>query len=304
MTEGDSPTVARRRIRLALREARDSAGLTQLQVAEEMEWSLSKVIRIENGDVTIAPNDLRPLLSFYGIKDRKQVSDLLTSSRIARARQRQAWYQTPEYRDYLSDAMRRHIEYETEAVAVRSYSIYYLPGYLQTEEYAAALTGTFDEEDIGTRERVRILIKARQLRRQTLVSRLDSVQVFVLLDESVFMRPIGGARVFAQQLTEMRRMASEGLIHLRMLPFALDYPIANNGSYDLLALIDSGTESEILYRENGVSDEIIEDKTATSRHRKRFEQLWHISNDEADTIRFLDSRIMDLETQSQNRQRS
>src|SRR3954454_25012159 len=159
MAEGDSPTVARRRVRLVLRAAREAADYTRLDVAERMEWSLSKVIRIENGDVTIAPNDLRPLLSFYGIKERNTVSDLLTSARIARARQRQAWYQAQEFRDHLSDATRRHIEYEAEAVAVRSYSIYYLPGYLQTEEYATALTGTFDEEDIGSRQRVQLLIK-------------------------------------------------------------------------------------------------------------------------------------------------
>ncbi|MEU8232439.1 helix-turn-helix transcriptional regulator [Actinoplanes sp. NPDC048967] len=304
MTEGDSPTVARRRIRLALREARDAAGLTQLQVAEEMEWSLSKVIRIENGDVTIAPNDLRPLLSFYGIKDRKQVSDLLTSARIARARQRQAWYQAPEFRELLSDATRRHIEYESEAVAVRSYSIYYLPGYLQTEQYAAALTGTFDPEDIGSLERIQLLIRARRTRQETLFARAGNVQVFVLLDESVFMRPIGGAQVFAEQLSEIRRRAGDGLIHLRMLPFNLDRPIANNGSYELLALRDRGADSEILYRENGISDEIIEDRATTGRHRRRFEQLWHLSNDEPDTIRFLDTRIKDLETQSQSRQRS
>jgi transcriptional regulator with XRE-family HTH domain len=283
-------------VRLALREAREQANLTQQQVADEMEWSLSKVIRIENGDVTIAPNDLRPLLSFYGIKDRKQVSDLLTSARIARARQRQAWYQTPEFRELLSDATRRLIEYEAEAVAIRSYSIYYMPGPLQTEEYASALTGKFDEEDIGSRERVQLLIKARQLRRESLFARLQTVKMYVLLEESVFMRPIGGALVFAEQLREMRRLAREGHIHLRMLPYALDYPIANNGSYDLLALSDSDTDSEILYRENGMADEIVEDKATNSRHRKRFEQLWHLSNDETDTIRFLDSRIKGLET--------
>ncbi|MGW4940569.1 helix-turn-helix domain-containing protein [Actinoplanes sp. NPDC004185] len=297
MTEGDSPTVARRRIRLALREARDAAGLTQLQVAEEMEWSLSKVIRIENGDVTIAPNDLRPLLSFYGIKDRKQVSDLLTSARIARARQRQAWYQAPDFRDHVSEATRRLIEYEAEAVAIRSYSIYYIPGPLQTDEYAKALTGKFDEEDIASKK-AELLVKARHLRRQALVSRLDTIQVYVLLEESVFMRPIGGAQVFAEQLLEIRRLAGQGLLHLRMLPFALDYPIANNGSYDLLALSDRDVDSEILYRENGMADEIVEDKATTARHRKRFEQLWHLSNDETDTIRFLDSRIQELETKS------
>src|SRR5689334_18400759 len=69
MAEGDSPTVARRRVRMALREAREAAGYTQHEVADEMEWSLSKVIRIENGDVSIAPNDLKPLLNFLNVRN-------------------------------------------------------------------------------------------------------------------------------------------------------------------------------------------------------------------------------------------
>ena len=55
MAVGDSPTIARRRVRLALREARERADHTQFQVAAEMEWSLSKVIRNEIG------GDLRSL---------------------------------------------------------------------------------------------------------------------------------------------------------------------------------------------------------------------------------------------------
>jgi transcriptional regulator with XRE-family HTH domain len=297
MTEAVSPTVARRRVRMALREAREASNFTQQQVADQMDWSLSKVIRIENGDVTIAPNDLRPLLSHYGIKDRADVSDLLTFAKIARTRQRQAWYQGADFREYLSDATRRLIEYEAEALAIRSYSIYYMPGPLQTSDYASALTGKFREE-ISPSTKVELLLKARQLRRQTLLSRLATTQVYVLLEESVFMRPIGGPKIFTEQLLELRRLAGEGLIHMRMLPFALDYPIPNNGSYDLLALSESSEDSEILYRENGMTDEIVEEKAMTARHRKRFEQLWQLSKDETDTIRFLDSRIKDLETQS------
>ncbi|MFI7601372.1 helix-turn-helix domain-containing protein [Actinoplanes sp. NPDC049681] len=74
MAEGDSPTVARRRVRLALREAREAAGYTQLDVAEQMEWCLGKVVRIENGDVTNAPNDLRPLLTYLTVEDRASPS--------------------------------------------------------------------------------------------------------------------------------------------------------------------------------------------------------------------------------------
>ena len=58
----DSPAIARRRVRLAVRDARLDKKLTQSEVAEAMEWSLSKVMRIESGEVTISPNDLRPLL--------------------------------------------------------------------------------------------------------------------------------------------------------------------------------------------------------------------------------------------------
>src|SRR3954453_18714589 len=113
MAEGESPTVARRRVRMVLREAREAAGFTQLEVAEEMEWSLSKVIRIENGDVSIAPNDLKPLLNFLQVKDRAFVADLIDAAKVARTRQRQAWYQTPEYREFLTDPLRKLIEFET-----------------------------------------------------------------------------------------------------------------------------------------------------------------------------------------------
>src|SRR5690349_5641596 len=125
MAEGDSPTIARRRVRLALREARERANLTQHQVAEAMDWSLSKVIRIENGDVSVAPNDLRPLLGFLGIKDKAFITSLISDTRIARTRQRQAWYQTPQFREFLTDSLRKLIEYEIEATEIRSYSIYY-----------------------------------------------------------------------------------------------------------------------------------------------------------------------------------
>src|SRR3982751_2186993 len=61
------PMLARRRLRQALRRARETAGLTQEHVAGEMEWSLSKVIRIEAGIVGVAANDLKALFRLYNI---------------------------------------------------------------------------------------------------------------------------------------------------------------------------------------------------------------------------------------------
>jgi transcriptional regulator with XRE-family HTH domain len=299
MTEGDSPTVARRRVRLAIREAREAAALTQQQVAEEMEWSLSKVIRIENGEVSIAPNDLRPLLGYLGIKDRNRIAAMLADAKVARTRQRRAWWQNPELREQLTEPLRRFIEYEAEAVAIRSYSIYYMPGLVQTPEYARALTGTFHEEI--PQERIRALLEARKLRRESLLSRLGSLKYYMVLDESVFMRPTGGPVVFAAQLREMHRLAEQGLLQIRMLPFDLDSPIANNASYDLLSLGDDAGD-EVLYRENGLTDELVEDRASTLRHRRRFERLWHLAATEADTIRFIAARISNLEKTIAGRQ--
>jgi len=289
MAEGDSPSIARRRVRLVLREARERADLTQLQVAEEMEWSLSKVIRIENGDVTISPNDLKPLLVYLGIKDKALVGSLIADARVARTRQRQAWYQTPEYREHLTDSMRKLIEYEAEATEIRYYTINYIPGPLQTPEYARALMARFEDE-VTPIQRAR-RAEARKLRFETLQARIGQVQIFVMVDESVLRRTIGGPAVFARQLRQIQRLAENGVIHIRMLPFSLDAAVTNNATFDLLML----SEGEVLYRETGVGDETLEDRESTSRHRARFDKVWQEVANEEDTINFIRRRIEILE---------
>src|SRR4051794_27989546 len=102
MTSPESPAGARRRVRPAGREAREAKGLTQGHVAEAMEWSQSKVIRIESGEVTISPNDLRPLLAYLDIVDKATVERLVRDSRSAR--QRRMWWDEPQVREHLTEA--------------------------------------------------------------------------------------------------------------------------------------------------------------------------------------------------------
>src|SRR6185503_902046 len=101
----DSPAIARRRVRRAVRDARLAKGDTQTDVAEAMEWSQSKVIRIESGEVTISPNDLRPLLTYLGIVDKTTVDRLVRDSRSSR--QRRMWWDETRVRDHLTDASRQ-----------------------------------------------------------------------------------------------------------------------------------------------------------------------------------------------------
>ncbi|MDI6100561.1 helix-turn-helix transcriptional regulator [Actinoplanes sp. NEAU-A12] len=287
MTDGDSPIIARRRVRLALREARDRAGLTQNQVAEEMEWSLSKVIRIENGDVSISPNDLRLLLGFLGVKDRAVVADLLAAARIARTRRGQAWYQAAEFRDSLTDSMRKLIEYESEATEIRSYSIYCVPGYLQTPAYSEALMSRYEDEiseELRTRR-----IEARNRRRDALQGR--DVAFLLMVDESVLRRMIGGPAVFAEQLRHLSEAVERGVLRIRMVPFSLDSSITTNASFDLLEI----GQSEVLYRETGFNDEMVEDRETVAKHRARYDREWQEVADETDTIQYIERQIKELE---------
>ena len=299
MADGDSPGAARRRVRLAIREAREAAGPTQAQVAQEMEWSLSKVIRIERGDVTVSANDLRALLGYLKVRDRVVVGALLADARIARTRPRRLWYQQPEFREHMSDAFRRLVEYETGATVIRSYSVYYLPGPLQTPAYAAALLNAWNGEIPS--DRVRVLVEARRLRHEQMLARLENVRVFLVVDQSVLARAIGDPQVLADQLTELHDLASRGLLRVRMLPFDLASPIANNGSFDLLCIGDE-PDVALMYRENDLTDELVEDRGVTARHRGRFDQLWHAASSQADTIGFIAERIEALQMKISERQ--
>src|SRR4051794_34940481 len=223
MAAGDSPMIARRRIRLALREAREAKSLTQSEVAEAMEWSLSKVIRIEGGEVSISPNDLRPLLAYLGIRDRATVDSLVADAKIARTRQKRFWWQDERFREHLTPATQRLLEFEQEAVAVRYFAIYLIPGPLQTRLFAETVyrqfTDRFSQEEIDVR------VESRMRRRRALLDRPDPPKLSVLLDESLVWRPYGGKAVLIEQLTDLHRLATDGRIDLRIVPFAVEAPL-------------------------------------------------------------------------------
>jgi transcriptional regulator with XRE-family HTH domain len=298
--EGISPTVARLRVRLALREARERAALTQHDVAEAMEWALSKVVRIERGDVSVAPNDLRPLLAFLDVGDPGTVAGLLALAKIARTRQRAAWHQRPEFREHLTNAMRRHIEYEAEASEIRYYQAFYMPGPLQIPAYAQAGLDRYADDDIPSETR-RLRAAAREHRRQTLLSRIAAgLRVYALLDESVLHRPLGGPAVFRDQLRQMYELAAAGKVRMRMIPFVFDSAVTNNATFDLLTLpaaeVDRAESTEVLYRETALHDEIVEGDWV-GRHRDRFDRVWRAAMTEDETIRFVRDRIDELEEQ-------
>jgi transcriptional regulator with XRE-family HTH domain len=151
------PTVQRRRLRVELRNARDAAGLRQAEVANAMEWSLSKLMRIERGEVSVSTNDLKALLSHYGVKDKGKVNELLELARSARG---SSFYD--QYTDVLKLGFKEYLAYEASASVIRQYEPVLIPGLLQTEEYARGLFVDMARADPETTDKAWTVRQHRQ----------------------------------------------------------------------------------------------------------------------------------------------
>jgi Predicted transcription factor, homolog of eukaryotic MBF1 len=265
----DSPAAARRRLRFALRAARDEAGLTQAEVAERLEWSVSKVNRIENGEVTISATDLRALINLLGVTDRETVDRLTAWGRTARSR---GWWDQPDYRAHLTPAMRQWIQYEAEATTIRCYQPTIIPGALQTPEYAQEILSFWTDIPDETRA-VRHAVRAE--RRQRLFQGPDRPIFLLLLDESVVHRQVGGPAVMADQLRSVLTMIRNNELIVRIVPMIHGAMIGQAGSFSIIDLVED--ESAVLYQEMLYEDHIRDDRETVDLYRSLFERMWEVA---------------------------
>lgn len=266
MTTGESPAAARRRVRLAIRRAREAKRLTQRQVAKALEWSLSKVNRIEAGEVTVSGTDLQAMLRLYDVTDPERVQTLVAEARVAR---RRGWWDQPEFREHLTPAMVQSIQFETEATAISSYQPTVIPGVLQTRAYATAVISVWRGGDLADDDRASRL-EVRTIRRDRMFGRPDPPDYLLVLDESVLLREVGGPQVMADQLYDLLGMIGNGNVTVRVVPLAH----AALYAVGLFVIYANDDEDVALYRESSFADEVLYSSETIARHRDLFEQLW------------------------------
>src|SRR5262249_7970159 len=182
LTAGPDPTVHRRRLRNELRKAREAAGKTQRDVAAAMDWSQSKLIRIETGAVNISTNDLRVLLAHYDV-DQARVSPLVELARAAREAPRWSIYKDVASAEYIS-----FLGYESSASVIRNFEPLVVPGLVQLEEYAREVIRMAEP---GDPQRIDALVDLR-MQRQEIISREQPPDLHFIMDEAVVRRVEGG----------------------------------------------------------------------------------------------------------------
>lgn len=261
-----SAALQRLRLRTELRKARTGAGLTQREVAKMMEWSPSKLIRIEAGEVGISINDLRPLLGAYGITDRRRIDGLLD---LARGSRKMPY---TEYRDLYGKEVLQFFALESAASIIRQYSSLVLPGPLQTEEYARAVMRAYDKGI--SEEKADRAVEARLARQEQLTSGVgNDRQLFYILDEAVVRRQVGGRGVMRAQLERLAELAAQPGITIQILPFTVG---AHPGVMGPFTLFEFETDEmpDSLFIENSRGDTYSSNAPEeTGRYLERFWEL-------------------------------
>lgn len=257
---GASLTVRQRELGRRLRQLRYQHGLTVEDVAGQLLCSATKVSRLETGMRRPSLRDVRDLCALYDLDD--QMSTELMN--LARGAREQGWWT-----QYVDVSFEPYIGLEAEATAITCYSMYYVPGLLQTEEYARALIKAIapriEPEIYEQRVEVR-------LRRQQLLEQDDRPRYRVLLDEAVLHRRVGGTQVMYAQLSKILEAEKKDQAAVQIIPFDVGAHAAQDSNFVLLEF-DEPSVSPVIYVEGLTGSRYIDREADVDRYREAVERL-------------------------------
>ncbi|MGV9261630.1 helix-turn-helix domain-containing protein [Streptomyces sp. NPDC003703] len=202
-----------------LRQLRERAGVSFEEAARTIEVTPLTVRRIEKAEVGLRIPYVRELLRAYGVPD-AEIDDFAA---LAREANKPGWWY--KYRDVLPEWFKAYVSLESEASVIRLYEPHYVPGLLQTFDYAVALmrVGFPNESKEELARRV-----ALRLKRQDLLDRPGAPAVWAILDETVLRRPVGGAAVMRAQVDRILEALETPKVRIQIMRYAVG---AHPGAY-------------------------------------------------------------------------
>ena len=210
---GAGPTARRIVLGAHLKRLRERAGIGRADAAWTIRGSDSKMSRLETGKVGFKERDVADLLTMYGVTEgveRDQVLEMAARSNES------GWWQ--RYNDTIPGWFEDFVGLESSAARIQSYDLLFVPGLLQTRDYARAIVSggrpDSDSPEIDNRLAVR-------LGRQRILHRSNAPTYWSVIDESAFGRPVGGPRVLNAQIEHLLELASLPSIVLQILPSAV-----------------------------------------------------------------------------------
>ena len=219
------PVALRMILGAQLRRLRQARGLSREEAGHEIRSSESKISRMELGRVGSKTRDVRDLLSFYGVTAEDDREPLM---RLARQAREPGWWQ--EYGDVMPAWFEEYVGLESAASLIRTYEVQFVPGLLQTDEYARAVAtagGDESSEDVDRHVRLRMT-------RGGLLGRAAAPRLWAVVDEAALRRPIGGVEVMRRQVAALIDAVARPNIRLQVMPLHFGAHSAEGGAFTIL----------------------------------------------------------------------
>ncbi|MEZ0077505.1 transcriptional regulator with XRE-family HTH domain [Planotetraspora sp. GP83] len=282
---GSGPTALRILLGSQLRRLRENKGISRDEAGSRIRGSESKISRMELGRVGFKERDVADLLSLYGVEDertRAVVMDL-----VEKANEPGWWHR---FNDLLPSWFQAYVGLEEAAERIRTYEVQFVPGLLQTKEYARAVimagaVGAAPEE-IARRVDLR-------LERQRVLDGDKSPLFWAVIDEAALRRPIGGVEVMRGQLQHLIDLMNQPNVTIQVMPFSFGGHAAEGGAFSILRFNDVELP-DIVYVEQLASALYLDKREEVDRYSEVMERLCAVSTTPAETVNLLRQIMAEL----------
>jgi len=269
-----APTVRLRRLAAELRRLRKGADLTREAVTDKTGINNATLYRIETARARPQMRTLASLLNLYEVDDEQR--SYLTS--LCRDASQQGWLRP--YHSDLPEEYTAYISFESEAQGVRNYESLFIPGLLQTEDYArAVIRGVLPSAtDAEVEDRVRARIE-----RQDVLSKDTPLKFWAVLDEAALHRVVGGPAVMRAQLDRLASAAKAPSVTFQVIRFGAGAHPGMPGQFVLMDFIDP-MDTDMIYIDTMAGDLFLESDADISRYRTIFDNLVAVALSPNDSV--------------------
>ncbi|WP_169987681.1 MULTISPECIES: helix-turn-helix transcriptional regulator [unclassified Microbispora] len=282
---GSGPTALRILLGSQLRKLRESKGISRDEAGQCIRASESKISRMELGRVGFKERDVADLLALYGVED-EETRDVVMNL-VERANEPGWWHR---FNDLLPSWFQAYVGLEEAAERIRTYEVQFVPGLLQTKEYARAVimagaVGAAPEE-IARRVDLR-------LERQRILDGGNSPKFWAVIDEAALRRPIGGVDVMRGQIQHLIDLMNQPNVTIQVIPFSYGGHAAEGGAFSILRFADPDLP-DIVYVEQLASALYLDKREEVDRYSEVMERLCAVSTTPTETVDLLRQIMADL----------
>lgn len=279
-TGAGSPTALRIVLGARLRRLREAKRISPEEAGYVIRASHSKISRLETGRVSFKDRDVVDLLTLYGVTDEAQREEI--RGLASRANHPGWWH---DYSDMLASWFEDYLGLEEAAVQICTYEAQFVPGLLQTEDYASAviLLEYSNPKEISRRVSLRMA-------RQAILSGPDPTSLWAVLDEAALRRPIGGVRAMRAQLKHLIEMAQQPNVTVQIMPFTSGGHAAAGGSFSLLHFAENDLP-DMVYLEQLASAQYLDKQDVVGTYVEVLDRLHVEAATPADSLKSLQARL-------------